>query len=87
MSDDPEYDDLVRQEKRAMRILKRSHYRAIDCSRCETCAAFRSGSSCEDEDQCADAMGDGHWVVGTVHTNGVCDNWRAKERKLEEASE
>lgn len=81
MSDDPEYGDMVRQEKRAITILKRANYRAIDCPRCQTCAAFRSGSYCEDPDQCADAMGDGSWIVGIVSPHCVCDNWRAKEAK------
>lgn len=70
MSDDPEYDDLVRHERRSARLLKKAHHRdqAIPC--CYRCANAIHGY--EGEINCGKTRSE-KWAGRSVYPLQVCD--------------
>jgi predicted Zn-ribbon and HTH transcriptional regulator len=73
---DPEYDDLVKAQKHAKRILKANHYRIIDIpASCQCCkystSDYDSGIQCSLTDNT-------RWEVGDVSDFGLCDKYERK---------
>lgn len=79
MSDDPEYDDLVRAEKKAFHFLQKNHYHHIDPDSCRSCESFDMGMSCEDENYCRKAETNDKWKTQGISEFGICDQYKGRK--------
>lgn len=75
MSEDREYDDLIRTERKAKRMLAAAHYRITIYPRCDNCEHFRAGTYNEDSAECARVNPKRRWSTGWVEATGICDEW------------
>ena len=78
MSRDLEYEDMMRHQRKADRMLEAAHYRISDSPRCGNCRYFEPGFELEDANICKRVNKSLCWVVGTVSVEGICDRWKGR---------
>jgi hypothetical protein len=79
MSDDPEYDDLAKSERRAARIRRQTHYRIIELPPCcNNCKHLTVHDPYEPDDYGCAFSDVERWYVGTVSRFGFCDKYERK---------
>ncbi len=74
-NDDPEYDDLVKCEKKGLRILKKNHYRLIEMPPCCDNCKHSDCTDPYDNTYCCDLVDHSRWLVGRVNQFGLCDKY------------
>ncbi|MDD5358211.1 MAG: hypothetical protein PHX80_03640 [Candidatus Nanoarchaeia archaeon] len=75
MSNDKEYDEMMKADRKAKRLLKQAHYRIDHGPRCWNCKNLIAGSSSEDQDECGRVNPERKYSIGWVDINGICDFW------------
>jgi hypothetical protein len=73
VSDDPEYDDMERAERKTKRFFKKQNYRHVEVACCETCKYADFGY--EGEINCG-AINTEPWAFNSVSSLCICDNYK-----------
>jgi hypothetical protein len=72
MSNDPEYDAMMRDERKTKRIFRQRHYRHVEVACCENCQYVEYGYEGERDCRAIETEYGNH----SVSNLGICDNWR-----------
>jgi predicted nucleic-acid-binding Zn-ribbon protein len=80
VSDDHEYDDMERTERKAKRLLKANHYREITLPPCcKNCKHVEVYDPDEHDDYGCGLAHNDKWNVAGVSTYGLCDKYEARK--------
>jgi predicted Zn-ribbon and HTH transcriptional regulator len=84
MSDDPEYDDLQKAERKAAKVRKQTHYHLITLPPCcKNCKNITVHDPYEHDDNGCKYSDSERWYVGAVSLYGICDNYEEKPHAAE----
>jgi aldehyde:ferredoxin oxidoreductase len=78
MSEDKEYDDLLKAEKKAKREKKQNMYH-LTCPPCCLTCDHSSQMSIEDDLECSELYQE-RWAVNSVAGLGLCDKYLASSK-------